>query len=113
MPPDYATVNTRSYTGMIRGDYPPGFLKAARDRQVVLVDDICDSGETLYHLKTTLTPLAAHVWTCAMLDKSAARQVPVFLDFCGMALDGTPFVYGFGLDIDGAHRGLNQIGIKQ
>ncbi len=79
------------------------------DADVVLVDDILDTGRTLQkavaHLKTRG---ARSVRTCALLDKPARRAVPFEADFVGFKIEDA-FVVGYGLDYDGRHRELPHI----
>jgi len=80
-----------------------------KDADVVLVDDILDTGRTLQkavaHLKTRGV---RSVRTCALLDKPARRAVPFEADFVGFKIEDA-FVVGYGLDYDGRHRELPHI----
>ena len=76
---------------------------------VVLVDDILDTGRTLQKAVAHLAAKgAARVRTCALLDKPARRVVPFEADFVGFQIEDA-FVVGYGLDYDGMHRELPHI----
>jgi hypoxanthine phosphoribosyltransferase len=76
---------------------------------VVLVDDILDTGRTLQKAVAHLaTKGAARIRTCALLDKPSRRVVPFEADFVGFKIEDA-FVVGYGLDYDGRHRELPHI----
>ena len=82
-----------------------------RDRHVVIVEDIVDTGLTLHKLREHL--LAARprtLDTVVLLDKSARRRATVPVDLVGFRIPDR-FVVGYGLDCDGAHRHLPYLGI--
>jgi hypoxanthine phosphoribosyltransferase len=80
-------------------------------RQVVLVEDILDTGLTLRRI---LDLLAAHhpagLRVCALLVKPARARVPVPVDYRGFVI-GDEFVVGYGLDHAELHRNLPYIGV--
>lgn len=86
-----------------------GLDKALRDRHLVVVEDIVDSGRTLSkfleHLQT-LQP--ASICTVAFLRKPDAIQFPVQLDLVGYDIEDK-FVVGYGLDYDGLGRNLSGV----
>lgn len=76
---------------------------------VLLVDDILDTGRTLSFAAGHLTARGARsVRTCVLLDKPARRAVPVEADHVGFRIEDV-FVVGYGLDYDGRHRELPYI----
>ena len=81
-----------------------------RDRDVLLIEDIVDTG---YTLRTILDLLrfrgAKSVKLCALLDKVEAREVEVPIDYSGFQI-GNVFVVGYGLDFDERYRNLPYIG---
>lgn len=84
---------------------------AIRDRNVLIIEDIVDTGHTL----STVLGLfrfrgAKSVKLCALLDKQAAREVPVSVDYSGFKIDNV-FVVGYGLDLDERYRELPYIGV--
>ena len=79
------------------------------DRDVVIVEDIVDSGqtlETLYHLLQQRRPRSLKV--CTLIDKRARREVDMEADYVGFTLDDG-FIIGYGLDVDERYRNLSNI----
>jgi hypoxanthine phosphoribosyltransferase len=80
-------------------------------RQVLLVDDILDTGNTLAAVKELLLAKgAASVRTCVLLDKAARRSVPFEAEYVGFAIPDE-FVVGYGLDFNERYRNLPCIGV--
>ena len=78
-------------------------------RDVVLVEDIVDTGLTLTYLVRHLQEQApARVRVATMLDRLRRRIVPVDIDYRGFDLDDE-FVLGYGLDFAERYRNLRQI----
>jgi len=76
---------------------------------VVIVDDILDSGRTLAFAKALFLQRGAHsVRTCVLLDKTANRAVDMEADYKGFSI-GNTFVVGYGLDYDKRYRELPHI----
>jgi hypoxanthine phosphoribosyltransferase len=78
---------------------------------VLLVEDIIDSGRTIYHVLELLSirqPRSLKV--CTLLDKSDRREVPISVDYVGFQIPNK-FVFGYGLDIDDYYRNLPFIGV--
>src|SRR5262245_16366280 len=84
-----------------------------RGADVLLIEDIVDTG---YTLRTVLDLLkfrgAKSVRLCALLDKAAAREVEVPIDYCGFKIDNV-FVVGYGLDYDERFRNLPFVGVHE
>ena len=82
-----------------------------RGRDVLLIEDIVDTG---YTLRTILDLFrfrgARTVKLCALLDKAGAREVEVPIDYRGFTIDNI-FVVGYGLDLDERYRNLPYIGV--
>lgn len=79
------------------------------DKQVLLVDDILDSGRTLSFAADHLRQRgASEVHTCVLLDKTARRVVPCEADHVGFSVEDA-FVVGYGLDYAGRYRELPHI----
>ncbi len=75
-------------------------------RNVLLVEDIVDSGNTLaYVLDLLQTRHPRSLKVCALLDKKERRQVNVPIDYCGFVIPDK-FVFGYGLDLDEYYRNL-------
>lgn len=81
------------------------------DYDVVIVEDIIDSGNTLSKLVPYLRGRGANnVRTCALLDKPARRKVPFVPDYTGFTVPDE-FVIGYGLDYNERYRELPYIGV--
>jgi len=77
-----------------------------KDRTVLVVDDILDEGVTLAAVEESLRRLgAAEVLTAVFADKLNGKQKPIAADFVGLTVPDR-FVFGFGMDVDGAWRHL-------
>ena len=82
-----------------------------QDIDLLVVEDIVDSGRTLSRLTQLLKNRNAHsVRTCTLLDKPSRREVDFVPDFCGTAIPDE-FVVGYGLDYDEKYRNLPFVGI--
>jgi len=79
-------------------------------RDVLVVDDIADTGRCLVAARSLLLARgAATVSTCVLLDKPSRREVEVEPDFVGFTI-GDVFVVGYGIDFAEQHRHLPYIG---
>ncbi len=75
-------------------------------RNVLLVEDIVDSGYTIASvLKILETRHPRSLKVCTLLDKPERREVEVPTDYCGFIIPNK-FVFGYGLDLDGYYRNL-------
>ena len=80
-------------------------------RDLVLVEDIVDTGVTINSLKTLLYNKGAHdVKVVTLLDKPSRRQVDIKADYIGFEVENE-FVVGFGLDYNQKYRNLPYIGV--
>ena len=80
-----------------------------RGRDVLIVEDIVDTGETLLCLMEKLQQRSpASVRVCALLNKQARRRASVTVDYCGFQVDDV-FVVGYGLDFGERYRALPDI----
>ncbi len=78
---------------------------------IVVVEDIIDSGRTLAYLSDYLQLKGARsVRTCTLLDKPSRREVEFSADYVGREIPDE-FVVGFGLDYDEKYRELPYVGI--
>ena len=81
-----------------------------RDKDVLLVEDIIDSGHTISHVLELLSTRQPHsLKVCSLLDKVERREVAVPIDYRGFEIPNK-FVFGYGLDIDEFYRNLPFIG---
>lgn len=82
-----------------------------RDRNVILVEDIIDSGHTIAAVLDLLgTRKPASLCVCTLLDKADRREVFVPVKYTGFSIPNK-FVFGYGLDIDDYYRNLPFIGV--
>jgi len=94
-------------TGRVRG--LSGLRGSVRGREVLIVDDILDTGRTLAALTARLQRLgAADVKSCVLLEKRRRREVAIRADWIGFHIRDE-FVIGYGLDCNGRYRGLKEI----
>jgi hypoxanthine phosphoribosyltransferase len=83
---------------------------SVRDRDVLLVDDILESGRTLAFAKDLLAARGARrVLVCTMLEKPGKRAVEIRADFVGFVCPDV-FVVGYGMDVAHSYRELPFIG---
>lgn len=86
---------------------------AITDRDVIIIEDIIDSGRTLSHLKDLLGQRnPASLKICTLLDKPSRRVVDVDVDYTGFQIEDK-FVVGYGLDYDQLYRNLPYIGVVE
>jgi len=113
LPLEYDFITVCSY-----GDAAsPGELRLLRDleeevagRDLLLVEDIVDTGRTLKFIQEILHARGARsLKTCCLIDKVARREVEVELDYIGFRLEEEAFVVGYGLDYAGLYRNLPYI----
>jgi len=100
----YPGASTTS-TGRPKLDPPPE-LPSGGD--VLIVDDILDTGQTLDTLVRHVRPQAASVRTCVLLKKKRKISPLLHPDFVGFDI-GEEFVVGYGLDFDNLYRNLPDI----
>lgn len=80
-----------------------------REKDVLLVDDILDTGRTLdFARKMFLERGARAVYTCVLLNKKVHRATQIEADFSGFEVEND-FVVGYGLDYDNNYRELPHI----
>jgi len=80
-----------------------------KGKDVLLVEDIVDTGTTMAWLQDHFRKCAANsVKICSLIDKAERRQAPVFVDYVGFALDHG-FLVGYGLDCAERYRNLPAI----
>jgi hypoxanthine phosphoribosyltransferase len=110
LPVEIAFVRLSSYGS---GTVSSGQIEVLQDlredisgREVLVIEDIIDSGRTIGFLHTYLAPrVPASVRVCTLLDKPQRRQFPVTIDYCGFTIPDV-FVVGYGLDWNEQYRHL-------
>ena len=100
------------------GTKTSGSMKMMKDvdkniegRDVIIVEDIIDSGNTMSFLKNLFSernPKSVKLVT--LLDKPSRREVEIVPDYCGFEVEDY-FVVGYGLDYNEIYRNLPEIGI--
>jgi hypoxanthine phosphoribosyltransferase len=99
---------TRQSTGEVRISLD--LKESIQGRDVLLVEDIVDSGYTIDSVLKLLETRAPHTLkVCTLLDKASRREVNVPIDYCGFKIPDK-FVFGYGLDMDEYYRNLPFIG---
>ncbi|MCM1188587.1 MAG: hypoxanthine phosphoribosyltransferase [bacterium] len=84
-----------------------------RDKDVIVVEDIVDSGRTLSYLLEMLNDRGpASLRLCTLLDKPDRRVIDVNVDYTGFQIPDE-FVVGYGLDYDQKYRNLPYIGVVE
>jgi hypoxanthine phosphoribosyltransferase len=83
--------------------------ETVRGRTVLVLDDILDEGHTLAALRERVTELGARrFYSAVFADKRHGREKPIRADFVGLEVPDR-FVFGYGMDIEGAWRNLPAI----
>lgn len=112
------TVDFMSVSSYGGGTASSGQVKILKDlsesiegRDLIIVEDILDSGNTLYYLRDVLLARKpASVRICALLDKPERRTKDIKADYVGFNIPNA-FVVGYGLDYAERYRNLPYIGI--
>ena len=112
------TMDFMSVSSYGSGTKSTGVVKLIKDldepiaeRDVLVVEDIIDSGNTLsYLLKNLSDRNPASIRLCTLLDKPERREKDVFVDYQGFQIPDE-FVIGYGLDYDQRYRNLPYIGV--
>ena len=114
MAPDVDFLSLSSYG---EGNRSSGNVRIVRDiesdvagRDVLIIDDILESGRTLSFARDLLAGRgAARVRSCVLLDKPVTRAVPITADFTGFECPDE-FVVGYGMDLAHRYRELPYVG---
>lgn len=80
-------------------------------KDLLIVEDILDSGNTLYYLMDVLRARRpASIKICTLMDKPDRRTKPITAEYVGFTIPDA-FVVGYGLDYDEKYRNLPYVGI--
>lgn len=112
------TIDFMSVSSYGNGTKSTGEIKIIKDlttdiqgRDVLIVEDIIDSGNTLYHLKKMLNErLPASINIVTLLDKPERREAPMQPEYTCFVIEDE-FVVGYGLDYAEEYRNLPYVGI--
>lgn len=87
--------------------------ESLKDKDVIVVEDIVDSGRTLSYLLEMLRDRGPKsLRLCTLLDKPERRVIDVNVDYTGFEIPDE-FVVGYGLDYDQKYRNLPYIGVVE
>ena len=114
----HCTVDFMAVSSYGGGTSSSGQVKIIKDlsdsiegKDVIVVEDILDSGNTLHYLIQVLKARhPASIRLATLLDKPSRRTKPVQADYVGFEVPDE-FVVGYGLDYDEAYRNLPYIGV--
>ena len=117
LPTDVDYVTAVSYG---QGTQSSGTVRLTRDvsaplfgRDIVLVEDIVDTGLTVHSLIQRFNPLQPRsMRVCSLLSKRRTRLYPVAIDYVGFEIPDR-FVFGYGLDLSGRYRDLREIRVLE
>lgn len=117
VPVSFDFMSVSSYGG---GTSSSGVVKIVKDldepiegKEVIIVEDIIDSGRTLSHLIELLGQRKPNsIRLCTLLDKPDRRVVDVDVQYVGYSIPDE-FVVGYGLDYDQKYRNLPYIGVVE
>ncbi len=115
MPVEYDLISVSSYGN----GTAPGAVRLVKDlekpidgRDVLIIEDIIDTGFTIEYLKRSFAARnAASVRVCTLVDKIARRETPVDIDYVGFTMEEDAFVVGYGMDYAELYRNLPFIGV--
>ena len=114
LPVEVDFLETSSYDDGMESSREVRIMKDLRGeiegRDVLVVEDIVDTGHTLHHVLNLLNSRQpARIMVCALLDKPSRREVEVKADIVGFEIPDK-FVVGYGIDYAQRNRNLPYIG---
>lgn len=87
--------------------------ESIQGKNVIIIEDIIDSGRTLAYLKELLATRAPEsLAICTLLDKPDRREINVDVNYVGFVIPDE-FVVGYGLDYDQFYRNLPYVGVVE
>ena len=114
----YCDIDFISVSSYGNGTTSTGAVKLTKDlsqdiggRDVLIIEDILDSGVTLNYLREYLgVRKPASIKICTLMDKPARRKAPIYADYVGFECPDA-FIVGYGLDYAQRYRNLPYIGV--
>jgi hypoxanthine phosphoribosyltransferase len=98
-----------SYVGnRSSGEIDCKLIPEIKTKNILIIEDICETGITLEFLKNKLIRDGCAVKICCLFDKPQKRKVDLSLDYVGVKL-GNEFVIGYGFDLDQKYRNLRDV----
>jgi len=115
IPVEYDLISVSSYGN----GTAPGAVRLVKDlekpiegRDVLLVEDIIDTGYTIEYLRRSFTARnPASFRVCTLVDKVARREITTTIDYAGFVLEEDEFIVGYGMDYAELYRNLPYIGV--
>ena len=115
IPVEYDLISVSSYAN----GTAPGAVRLVKDlekpiegRDVLLVEDIIDTGYTIEYLRRSfIARKPASFRVCTLVDKVARRETATNIDYAGFALEEDEFIVGYGMDYAELYRNLPYIGV--
>ena len=112
------TVDFMSVSSYGAGTVSSGQVEIKKDlsasiegKDLIIVEDILDSGNTLYYLMDVLRARKpASIRICALMDKPERRTRPIKADYVGFTIPDA-FIVGYGLDYADKYRNLPYVGV--
>ncbi len=112
------TLDFMTATSYGNGTESSGTVRVTKDvsadvagKNVLIVEDILDTGNTLSYIKDYLMNRnALSVKVCTLFDKPGRRRKPITPDYCGQTIQDL-FVVGYGLDYNEHYRNLPYVGV--
>ena len=111
---EFALVKLKSYKNISSGgkiELKLGLDADVKDKDILIIEDIADTGLTLKFLNDYLKEKGAkNIKTCALLNKKQGRVHDIKIDYCGFNIPDK-FVVGYGLDFDEKYRDMDYMGV--
>ena len=108
---DFLRVRSYEGTSSTGNVSTSGYIPDVKGKDIILVDDILDTGNTLKKIKNLfLNAGAKSVKVCVLLDKPEGRKVDIYADYFCFEVPNE-FVVGYGLDFNQKYRNLPYVGV--
>mgnify|MGYP000904658688 CR=1 FL=1 len=110
---DYSVtfVNAKSYyndTSPDKNELKISFLdnivEEFKDQTFVIIDDVLDTGSTMFGVKESLSSVTDKIVTCVLVDKPFRRKADITADISGFTVDEDHFLVGYGMGLGETYR---------